>query len=110
MVRLQCHVDCGREEVDRGTLLGFTGYLLQVVKICAELPRCKNGKIKIDHFMKLPILSEEAFNAIDKNRDGFITKGELKLANKKTSMGAIGQVTWICGFYKHFSPPEDRGP
>ena len=37
-------------------------------KICAELPHTKSGKIKIEQFMKLPILSEEAFKAIDKNR------------------------------------------
>ena len=32
-----------------------------MVKICAELPRTKTGKIKIENFMKMPILSEEAF-------------------------------------------------
>ena len=32
-----------------------------MVKICAELPRTKSGKIKIENFMKMPILSEEAF-------------------------------------------------
>ena len=37
-------------------------------KICAELPHTKSGKVKIEQFMKLPILSEEAFKAIDKNR------------------------------------------
>ena len=39
-----------------------------MTKICAELPHTKSGKIKIEQFMKLPILSEEAFKAIDKNR------------------------------------------
>jgi len=40
----------------------------------------------------MPILSEEAFNALDRNKDGFITKGELKLANKEATMADVMQV------------------
>ena len=64
--------------------------------------------MKIQEFIELPILSEETFNALDKyemimlltlraymifrNHDGFITKGELKLANKDASMSDVMQV------------------
>merc|ERR1712227_275842 len=56
--------------------------LADLQRICKHLPTSKNGKIKISDFLSLPILSEEAFKAIDRNKDGFISLGELKLANK----------------------------
>ena len=34
-------------------------------------------------------LSEAAFKAMDRNKDGYITKGELKLAKKKMSMKEV---------------------
>ena len=39
---------------------------LQVSAICSHLPRNKQGKMRIDEFINLPILSEEAFDALDK--------------------------------------------
>ena len=33
--------------------------------------------------------SEAAFRAMDRNKDGYITKGELKLAKKKMSMKEV---------------------
>lgn len=42
--------------------------------------------------MYLDIHSEAAFRAMDRNKDGFITKGELKLAKKKLSMKEVDQV------------------
>ena len=50
-------------------------------KICAELPHTKSGKIKIEQFMKLPILSEEAFKAIDKNR--FARCSQMKIMDSR---------------------------
>ena len=38
--------------------------------------------------------SEAAFRAMDRNKDGFITKGELKLAKKKMSMKEVDQVNY----------------
>jgi len=64
----------------------------KVFSICSHLPRNKQGKMRIDEFINLPILSEEAFNALDKNNDGFLTKGELKLANKNATMADVMQV------------------
>ena len=40
--------------------------IVQVTAICSHLPRNKQGKMKIDEFINLPILSEEAFDALDK--------------------------------------------
>ena len=68
------------------------------MRACAELPRNKQGKIKVSDFMELPILSDGVFDAIDKNGDGYITKGELKLAYKKNTMQDVCKVT------KSFSP------
>ena len=39
-----------------------------------------------EDFMKRDIHSEEAFQAIDRNNDGFISKGELKLAKKEVAI------------------------
>ena len=36
--------------------------------------------------------SESAFRAMDRNKDGYITKGELKLAKKKMTMKEVDQV------------------
>ena len=82
--------------------------LSQVAKACEHLPRSKTGKIKIEDFINLPIMSEEVFKTFDRwnlylkrrsdlydnfrNKDGFISIGELKLANKKHSMREIDKV------------------
>ena len=46
----------------------------------------------MDEFIRLPIISEDAFKAIDRNKDGFLTRGELKMTNKSASMGEVGEV------------------
>ena len=46
----------------------------------------------MDEFVRLPIISEDAFKAIDRNKDGFLTRGELKMTNKTASMGEVGEV------------------
>ena len=40
--------------------------LLQIVSICSNLPRNRSGKMRIEEFLNMPILSEEAFNALDR--------------------------------------------
>ena len=72
--------------------LEFCIFYLKVFKILQHLPRKRNGKIKIEEFIELPIISEDAFKAIDRNKDGLITKGELKLTNKDASMGDVTEV------------------
>ena len=57
-----------------------------------HLPRKRNGKIRVEEFINLPIISEDAFKAIDRNKDGVLTRGELKLTNKDASMGDVVEV------------------
>ncbi|XP_023320776.1 calmodulin [Eurytemora carolleeae] len=76
-MKLQNGIECGKDEV-RG--------------VCGPLPCTKDGKIKIRDFLYLDVTSEAAFRAMDRNKDGFITKGELKLAKKKMSMKEVDQV------------------
>ena len=42
--------------------------------------------------MTVPIISEEVFNSMDRNKDGFVSKGELKLAQQKVSMKKLASV------------------
>ena len=65
----------------------------QVFTICSHLPRTRAGKMRIEEFINLPIISEETFNAIDRNKDGFLTKGEIKLTNKNASMSEVLEVS-----------------
>merc|ERR1711981_1172280 len=66
VMKLQNGVDCTKEEVRT---------------ICGPLPCNKKGGIKIRDFLYLDIHSESAFRAMDRNKDGYITKGELKQAH-----------------------------
>ena len=49
----------------------------------------KNYKISIQDFCKTPILSDEVFKSMDRNNDGQISKGELKLARKNLTLKQI---------------------
>ena len=42
--------------------------------------------------MTVPIVSEDVFNSMDKNKDGFVSKGELKLAQRDISMKELTSV------------------
>jgi len=77
VLKLQNGVECTKDEV-RG--------------VCGPLPCTKDGKIKIRDFLYLDVHSESAFKAMDRNKDGFITKGELKLAKKKMTMKEVDSV------------------
>jgi len=77
VVKLQNGVDCSKDEIK---------------KILKPLPTDKDGRIKIDDFLHKDVHSEDAFKAMDKNKDGFITKGELKLAKKNIGMKEIDGV------------------
>ena len=63
-----------------------------------HLPRKRNGKIRVEEFINLPIISEDAFKAIDRNKDGVLTRGELKLTNKDASMGEVVEVNFLLAF------------
>ena len=42
--------------------------------------------------MTEPMLTEEVFAAMDRNKDGYVSKGELKLARKDKSMKELNQL------------------
>ena len=65
---------------------------MKVLAVCSHLPRSRHGKMIIDEFLRLPILSEEAFLAMDRNNDGFLTRGEIKLVNKEATMEEVKKV------------------
>ena len=43
-------------------------------KVVADLPMDKHYKINIKDFIKVPILSDDVFKAMDKNNDGEVSK------------------------------------
>ena len=43
-------------------------------KVVADLPMDKHYKIMIKDFIKVPILSDDVFKAMDKNNDGEVSK------------------------------------
>lgn len=57
-------------------------------KAIVDLPMDKNYKISQD-FCRTPILSDEVFKLMDRNNDGQISKGELKLARKQLTLKQI---------------------
>merc|ERR1712126_212082 len=61
-------------------------------KVVADLPMDKNYRILIKDFSRLPILSDDVFKAMDKNNDGEVSKGELKLAHKHLTMKQIQSI------------------
>jgi len=52
----------------------------------------KSYKILIKDFTRLPILSDDVFKAMDRNGDGEVSKGELKLAKKHLTMKQIQSI------------------
>ena len=58
-------------------------------KAIVDLPMDKNYKISGVDFCRTPILSDEVFKLMDKNNDGQISKGELKLARKQLTLKQI---------------------
>ena len=42
--------------------------------------------------MKEPIISEDVFLAIDKNKDGYVSRGELKLAQRNLSLTQVNAI------------------
>merc|ERR1712059_46629 len=61
-------------------------------KVVADLPMDKNYKVSIEDFCKTPILSDNVFVSMDKNNDGQISKGELRLARKNLTMKQIESI------------------
>jgi hypothetical protein len=47
---------------------------------------------RFQDFSTQPIISESVFHSIDRNKDGYITRGELKLASKNMTMKELGAI------------------
>lgn len=61
-------------------------------KVVADIPMDKNYRIVIKDFSRLPILSDDVFKAMDRNNDGQVSKGELKLARKNLTMKQVQSI------------------
>ena len=42
--------------------------------------------------MTVPIMSQSVFENMDKNKDGFVSKGEMRLAQKNISMKDLAEI------------------
>ena len=42
--------------------------------------------------MKEPIISEDVFLAMDRNKDGYVSRGELKLAQRNLSLSQVNAI------------------
>jgi len=74
VIKLQMKVDVTKDDIR---------------KAIVDLPMDKNYKISGVDFCRTPILSDEVFKLMDKNNDGQISKGELKLARKQLTLKQI---------------------
>ena len=57
-----------------------------------QRPTWNNEDSVFQDFATQPIISEAVFYSIDRNKDGYITKGELKLASRGTSMKKLSEI------------------
>ena len=64
----------------------------EIRKAIVDLPMDKNYKISSQDFCRTPILSDEVFKLMDRNNDGQISKGELKLARKQLTLKQIDHL------------------
>ncbi len=61
----------------------------QVRTILAHLPKDREGRIRVNDFLFTDVHSRDVFQVFDKNKDGYITKGELKVMKKNFSIKDI---------------------
>ena len=64
----------------------------QIREYFQDLDMDKEGRVSISDFMSRPIVSQAAFDLMDKNKDGYVSKGELKLAQMNMTMKELGEV------------------
>ena len=90
VLKMQHKVNISQEKVNIQFWVSLFGtnnfnanYIFKVFAILAHIPRTSNGKMRIDEFINLPILSEEAFNAIDRfvdtKRNWMVLEGSCSL-------------------------------
>ena len=110
VVKLQNGVDCSKEEVktvcmplpcSKDGKIKIRDFLYLDIHrwfhFCNIYTKVqKHCNIRFLHAFRIyifeNIISEAAFKAMDRNKDGYITKGELKLAKKKMSMKEVDET------------------
>ncbi len=53
------------------------------------MPKDREGRIRVNDFLFTDVHSRDVFQVFDKNKDGYITKGELKVMKKNFSIKDI---------------------
>ena len=77
VVKMQNKVDCSKDDI-KG--------------LVEDLGPDRDGRVAIKAFMSEPIVSQAVFDAMDRNKDGFVSKGELKLAKKGCTLQELNDV------------------
>lgn len=77
VIKIQNKIDCSKDEIR---------------KLVADLEMDKEFKVSVKDFMTAPIISEDVFNKMDRNKDGFVSKGELKLAQRQIAMKDLSDI------------------
>jgi len=77
VIKLQNGVEVSKDEIRR---------------LVADLDMDRDYKISIKEFLSEPIISEFVFMEMDKNKDGYISKSELRLAQRKVSLADLNQL------------------
>ncbi|XP_040575424.1 uncharacterized protein [Lepeophtheirus salmonis] len=73
--------------------LGIRLSMEELDGILQYLPRKDDTReILLKDFMEMKLISPLSFKTIDRNSDGYLSKGELKLANKDSRMVDIEEV------------------
>ncbi len=77
VLKVQNKLDCSKDDVRN---------------LVEDLDKDKEGKVSIKDFVSHPIISQAVFDTIDRNKDGQVSKGELKLAAKGMSMRELVEI------------------
>eukprot|EP00095_Tigriopus_kingsejongensis_P003503 maker-scaffold373_size192110-snap-gene-0.36 protein:Tk03503 transcript:maker-scaffold373_size192110-snap-gene-0.36-mRNA-1 annotation:"PREDICTED: calmodulin-4-like" len=77
VVKLQNKIDTSKDDIQ---------------EVTRDLDKDADGNVAIEDFVYMPIISESVFAAMDKNKDGFVSKGELKMAQKSLSMSELKSI------------------
>ncbi|XP_059092908.1 uncharacterized protein LOC131888141 [Tigriopus californicus] len=77
VVRLQNKIDTTKDDIR---------------SLVQDLDMDRDQTISIEDFVYMPILSEAVFAAMDKNKDGLVSKGELKMAQKTMTMKELKEI------------------
>lgn len=77
VVRLQNKIDATKDDIR---------------SLVQDLDMDRDQTVSIEDFVYMPIISEAVFAAMDKNKDGVVSKGELKMAQKTMTMKELKEI------------------